>query len=229
MNHRISLRATGAAALAACAVAAGMAVSPAWASPGAHGPNGEHLDGPGGAAQAAGPIPRMEARSEDFELVARLAGGEFTMMINRFATGEPVLGAKIEVESGPRKLAVPFHDDIGDYATDDEALLTLLATPGPHPVVVTIVAGADSDLLEGTLTVTAEAAKAFVGGGHAHEHAGAHDDEHADGWREHGWRHWARKPLTWILALAGLVAAGWGLARLRRGRGTPSNKQLGGA
>ncbi|MGQ0599400.1 hypothetical protein [Aquabacterium sp.] len=186
-----------------------MATSPAWASPGAHGPNGEHLDGPSTSAQGSGAVPRMEAKSEDFELVARLAGGEFTMMINRFATGEPVLSAQIEVESGAHKVRVPFHKDLGDYATDDEALLKLLATPGAHPVVITIVAGSDSDLLEGTLNVTTEAAKAFVPGGHDHGHAHG-DDDH-----DHGEHHWARKPITWILGFAGLAALGWGVARWR--------------
>jgi hypothetical protein len=206
MKHLVSLRATAVAAL----MAPVMVTSPAWASPGAHGPNGEHLDGPNGTAQVSGPIPRMEAKSEDFELVARLAGGEFTMMINRFATGEPVLGAQIEVESGSRKLSVPFHDDMGDYATDDEALLKLLATPGAHPVVITIVAGPDSDLLEGTLNVTAEAAKAFVPGGH-----------------DHGWRHGLHKPITWILGFAGLAALAWGVAQWRR-KGTSTDNKLGG-
>lgn len=44
-------------------------LGPAWASPGAHGPNGEHLDGPAAAAPA-GSLPRLETFSEAFELVA---------------------------------------------------------------------------------------------------------------------------------------------------------------
>lgn len=217
MTHLVSLQIHAVAAL----LAAVMTTSSAWASPGAHGPNGEHLDGPSTSAQASGAVPRLEAKSEDFELVARLAGGEFTMMINRFATGEPVLGAQIEVESGAHKVRVPFHKDLGDYATDDEALLKLLATPGAHPVVITIVAGSGSDLLEGTLNVTAEAAKAFVPGGHDHGHADGdgdhghgHPGEQADE-HGHGEHHWARKPITWILGFAGLAALGWGVAQWR--------------
>lgn len=164
----------------------------------------------------------MEAKSEDFELVARLAGGEFTMMINRFATGEPVLDAQIEVESGAQKLTMPFHKDMGDYATDDEALLKLLATPGAHPVVITIVAGSESDLLEGTLNVTAEAAKALGPGGHDHGHAGEHADDHS-----HGGHQWVRKPITWILGFAGLATLGWGASQWRR-KSTATNKHMGG-
>ena len=47
----------------------------AWAAPGAHGPNGEHLDAPSAAAGSASTAPRMEARSESFELVARRDDG----------------------------------------------------------------------------------------------------------------------------------------------------------
>jgi hypothetical protein len=225
MNLFHSTRAATATAL----TAAILATSLAWASPGAHGPNGEHLDGPNGAAQAAGPVPRMEAKSEEFELVAKLAGGEFTMMINRFATGEPVLGAKIEVESGPHKLALPFHEDMGDYATDDEALLKLLATPGTHPVVITLVAGTDSDLLEGMLTVSAEAAKGFAAGGHSHDHGDGHADAHDhEVEHAHGWRDSLRKPITWILGLAALAALGWGATQWRRRRGATGGQQLGG-
>ncbi|WP_396270648.1 hypothetical protein [Ideonella sp.] len=192
-----------------------VAASLAWAGPGAHGPNGEHLDAPSSTPLSHEATPRMEAKSEDFELVARLSGGEFTMMINRFATGEPVLGAKIEVESGPRKVVLPFHEDIGSYATNDASLLKLLAMPGTHPVVITIVAGSESDLLDGTLNVTAQAAQAFEAGGHDDGHA----EMHGHG---HGWREWGHKPITWILGIATLAAAAWGGAQWRRRRGLSS-------
>ena len=48
----------------------------AWASPGAHGPNGEHLDA-APTAGATSSAPRFEAKSESYELVGRLQGGEF--------------------------------------------------------------------------------------------------------------------------------------------------------
>ena len=148
----------------------------AWASPGAHGPNGEHLDSPAATAGSASTAPRMEARSESFELVAHLWGDELSMLINRFETSEPVLQATVEVESGTAKAVAKFHEDMGDYAVDDPAFLKVLKAPGAHPLIVTILAGTESDLLEGTLqTGPANAAAAAANGddhGHAHDDGG---------------------------------------------------------
>jgi hypothetical protein len=131
---------------------------PTWSSPGAHGPNGEHLDGPVQNAGAAQTAPRFEAQSDTFELVARLQGGELSLLINRYASNEPVLNAEVEVEAGGRKAKAPFHADLGDYAVEDKAMLDALAVPGDHAVVVTILAGADTDLLDGTLVTPADSA-----------------------------------------------------------------------
>ena len=75
----------------------------------------------------------MEAKSETFELVARLGGGELSILIDRFETNEPVLNAQVEVESGKLKAVAKFHADQGDYAVDDAALLGALGQPGAHP------------------------------------------------------------------------------------------------
>lgn len=131
-----------------------VALNVAWAGPGAHGPGGEHLDSPGGASQAgAGTLPRLEARSESFELVARLMADELSILVDRFETNEPVLRAQLEVESRGRKARAKFHEDHGDYSVDDPAFLKALAAPGEHPLVFTVVAGNESDLLEGVLAV----------------------------------------------------------------------------
>ncbi|KQY81533.1 MULTISPECIES: hypothetical protein [Roseateles] len=158
----------------------------AAAGPGAHGPNGEHLDGPATTPAPGGSRPRIEAKSEQFELVATLSGGEFSMLIDRFATNEPVLNARVEVESGGLKAKAPFHEDIGDYAVADEAMLKLLGKPGDHAVVITVIHGNQSDLLDATLKVTAEQAQAAAEAPHAHDHAGAADrgHEHTSGSRK---------------------------------------------
>lgn len=165
---------------------------PALALPGAHGPNGEHLDAPSGGGSSA---PRIEANSEAFELVGQFQAGELSILINRFATNEPVVGAVVEVESGPLKAKATFHADHGDYAVADEAFLQALAKPGTHPLVVTVIAGDDADLLEGTLHVPQE----------AHDHA--HD---ALTWR------------AWTLVALAAVFVGAVLWRLLRRRRTPS-------
>ncbi|MDM5181341.1 hypothetical protein PO883_29600 [Massilia sp. DJPM01] len=137
-------------------LAVAMAAS-AFASPGAHGPNGEHLDGPAGTA-STGTAPRVETFSEAFELVGQLSGGELSVMIDRYETNEPVLNGQLEVEYKGVKAAAKFHPDMGDYAIDDEKFLKALATPGKHALLFTFIAGEESDLLEGTLEVTAPAA-----------------------------------------------------------------------
>lgn len=147
----------------------------AWAAPGAHGPNGEHLDEKSPSAAGAA-LPRIEAKSELFELVAQLKRGELSILIDRFETNEPVLNAKLDVESGAFKASAAYRADAGDYVVTDAALLKALATPGEHAVVFTLVAGTDADLLEGTLltSATAMATAATSDHGHSHNGEGAH-------------------------------------------------------
>ena len=161
-----------------------------WAGPGAHGPNGEHLDSPktDNLMQAG---LRIEANSDIFELVATLAGGELSIFIDRFVTNEPLLQAQVEVESGALKAQAKFRAEIGDYRIDDPAMLQKLSTPGEHPLVITVIAGKDSDLLDAVLRVPATLAA---------------DDHHFH------WEWWA------LGALATLVLLGIAVARLRNQR-----------
>lgn len=146
-------------------------LSAALASPGAHGPNGEHLDAPGGAHVHGTDGPRIEAFSESFELVGRLQGEELSIYIDRYDTNEPVLGGALEVEFGAMKAPARFHADHGDYALDDKAFLKALAAPGKHALMFTLTAGAENDLLEGVLEVKPLA------------HADTHDTGHSRaGW-----------------------------------------------
>jgi len=169
-----------------------LAVMPvlAWAGPGAHGPNGEHLDAPktNNSMQAG---LRIEANSDVFELVGTLAGGELSIFIDRFVTNEPLLQAQVEVESGALKAKAKFRAEIGDYTIDDPAMLQKLSTPGEHPLVITVIAGKDSDLLDAVLRVPASLAI---------------DDHHFH------WEWWA------LGALASLVLLGIAVARLRNQR-----------
>lgn len=185
-----------------------LSLNPAIAAPGAHGPNGEHLDAPAamGPAQA---LPRMEAQTDAFELVATLHTGKLSVLIDRFTTNEPVLGASLEVETSGHKAKATFHADLGDYTFDDTKLLTLLRQPGEHALVFTLVAGAESDLLDGTLKATASTA---VGSGHEHD--------------DHGHDH-ALERAAWIGGgIAALGLLGGAIWRRRRRSG---NVQPGGA
>jgi hypothetical protein len=157
-----------------------VATTPAMAGPGAHGPDGEHLDGRT-AVRAASALPRVEAKSESFELVAELRSLELAIVVDRYETNEPVLGAKLEVESGALKAVAAFRAEQGDYAVTDTAMLKALAAPGEHGLVFTLVAGKESDLLDGTLVGTGDrVATAATGDDHGHAHGGddnGHDHE----------------------------------------------------
>lgn len=131
----------------------------ALASPGAHGPNGEHLDGPaaGAAAGAGDGRPRMEAYTELFEMVAHLETDAVTAMINRYETNEPIDGAEVELEAGDRKVKASFDAQTGVYRFADKALTASLSAAGEHALVFTVAAGEDIDLVTGTLRVAADA------------------------------------------------------------------------
>ncbi|MBB2917667.1 hypothetical protein [Cupriavidus alkaliphilus] len=165
-----------------------IALPAAHAGPGAHGPNGEHLDAPADTGAAAHAQPSIEANTEAFELVGTLATEELSVMVDRYVTNEPVLDGTLEVEFNGIKAQGKLHADAGDYAFTDEKLLQALRRPGQHALVFTLVTGNESDLIEGTLNVAA--------------------DEH-----EHGIAWWqARWP--WLVLLAALVAAGaWRVQR----------------
>ncbi|MGW8393215.1 hypothetical protein [Pseudoduganella sp. HUAS MS19] len=135
---------------------------PAFAAPGAHGPNGEHLDGPATTA-GTDSIPRVETFTEAFELVGHLSGGELSILVDRYDTNEPVLNGKLEVQYQGMKAQARFHSAIGDYAVDDAKLLQALSAPGKHQLLFTLVAGEESDLLEGTLQVPDSAGHGHAG------------------------------------------------------------------
>jgi hypothetical protein len=159
-----------------------LAAPPAFAAPGAHGPNGEHLDGPT-TMRATSALPRVEAHSETFELVAELRAAELVIMIDRYESNEPVLGATLEVESGALKAVAAFRAEQGDYVVTDAAMLKTLAASGEHALIFTLLAGQDSDLLDGTLVNAAgggpSSITAAAKGDHGHAHGGdGHGDDH---------------------------------------------------
>ncbi|CAG1012700.1 hypothetical protein BURC_00236 [Burkholderiaceae bacterium] len=190
-----------------CAAAMGallLSNAPALAAPGAHGPNGEHLDGPS-TVRTASALPRVEAQSETFELVAEMRPGELAIVVDRYETNEPVLGARLEVESGVLKAVAAFRAEQGDYVVSEAAMLKALAQPGEHGLVFTLVAGKDSDLLDGTMISTRD-------GGAAAANDHGHDTDH-----ELERAAWVGAGIT-ALALIGGVA--WWRQR-RRDSATP--------
>lgn len=114
---------------------------------------GHDHGGPTAAPPAAVATPRAEAQSELFELVASLEGDRLMLYLDRYADNRPVDRARIEIESGNWKaVAEPAAD--GAYT----ARAVALAQAGSHPLVFTVTAGDESDLLETTMTVSPPAA-----------------------------------------------------------------------
>lgn len=111
--------------------------------------------GPPPAPAVQGSAPRVAAISEDFELVGVVSGGNLVVHLDRFATNEPVTGAKLELESGAVK-AVATASDTGVYTLP----LGALASPGKYALVFTVEAGNESDLLSGTLEIPGPPAEA---------------------------------------------------------------------
>jgi hypothetical protein len=180
----------------AAGVLAGLAWASAWAAPGAHGPDGEHLDAPGPAMGGA-THPRLEAASELFELVAELKGGELVVLVDRYETNEPVLGAQLDVESGEHRARADFRAEHGDYVVASGPLTQALATPGEHPLVFTLTTADAADLLDGSFAVAERPGT-----------TGAHD--HGAGLHVHdGDLERALWVVAGVLALGALGATAW--------------------
>jgi hypothetical protein len=118
----------------------------AWA----HGGD-DHADKAKATAINAAGLPRVEAHSDTFELVGRLDDASLTVFIDRYDSNEPVLGATLSVESGGVEADASFRAATGDYAVTDPRLLALLRQGDEHPLVFTIMLGAQGDLLDGKL------------------------------------------------------------------------------
>lgn len=118
----------------------------------AHGdePHGDEPHPPGTAAPA---LPRLEAATDLFELVARLEPAAMVLFINRFENSEPVLEAEVELELGQQQARAAFQAEGGHYVVEDPAFLAALRQPGQHALVMTVLAGDEADLLEGLLDV----------------------------------------------------------------------------
>lgn len=133
------------------------------AGPGAHGPNGEHLDGPAAGSALADARPRAEGFTELFEFVAHLEQGALTMMMNVYETNVPVDGAGVEVEFNGITDTAKFNPVTGVYRFESKKLIQALSAAGKHPLAFTVTKGDDFDIVPGTLVVNE----------HAHEHAGS--------------------------------------------------------
>lgn len=97
--------------------------------------------------------PVMTAESETFEVVGRLAPEGFVLYVDRAASNQAVLGAALEVELAGQSAKARFRAEQGNYVIDDAAWLAGIRQPGPHALALTLVAGAESDLLAAELVM----------------------------------------------------------------------------
>ena len=138
--------------------------------------------------------PRIEAQSDLFEIVGVVRDGVMTIFVDRYATNEPVVDAKIDIDAGPVKGSAQANPE-GTYTFKHAAL----TQPGQLPVTFTIVAGGESDLLAGELVIADPNAAA----------AQASDNPLRKRW----W--WVAAGL---LVFAGIITAWW--SRRQRVKGT---------
>lgn len=129
------------------------AMSAALASPGPHGPGGEHLNEASEGHTHIDAGPRIATFNDTFELVGQVQGNELSILIDRYVTNEPVLDGKLEIRFKDIMVPARFHVDHGDYAVDDAHLLKALAAPGKHTLTFLFATGAERAVLEGTLDV----------------------------------------------------------------------------
>nr|WP_314899287.1 hypothetical protein [uncultured Deefgea sp.] len=95
-------------------------------------------------------VSSSESASADFEVLAQMDGQMLTIYLNRYADNLPISNASLEVESGAFKAKLKSVAS-GVY----QAPAATLAKVGEHPLIMTLIAGEQSDLLETTLKVAA--------------------------------------------------------------------------
>lgn len=165
-----------------------------FAAPGAHGPNGEHLDTETSHQHAQ--LPRFESFTEQFELVGNLDTTALMLDIHYYSSNRPLAGAQVEVETAEFHAPAVFDQSSGQYRVTEPALLTALQQHKQHELVITVVADDESDLLIATLD-TSEA-----------EDIAVHEDEH----------HHAGVSLWWLLLTAAVAFTLGVLVAKRKGQ-----------
>src|SRR5688572_19941249 len=91
---------------------------------------------------SAGTLPRGEAASNVFEIVAIARGENLEIYLDRFATNEPVTGATLEVESPSGSVKATEGAD-GTY----RLAAPWLAKYGRADLIFTVTAGDTTDIL----------------------------------------------------------------------------------
>ncbi|MCG7551523.1 hypothetical protein [Pseudoalteromonas sp. Of7M-16] len=120
-------------------------LSGAYASPGAHGPNGEHLDTT--KQVSVSNKPKFESFTETFELAGELSENQLLIYLHDFKSNAPISGASIEIELGDLSASATYSAQMKAYTLSNEAIVALLNQRGTHEIVLTIMTEDLGDLL----------------------------------------------------------------------------------
>lgn len=137
------------------------------ASPGAHGPNGEHLTTRTKTQVSSN--PKFESFTETFELVGELLEGQLVIYLHDFKSNTPVENASIELELGDLAASATYSPELQAYTTNNSAFINAINQIGMHDIVLTIMTESNGDLLVASLETPVEPLN-----------ENAHDDEHHD-------------------------------------------------
>ena len=110
----------------------------------------DHGEAPAAAAGLA--LPRFAATSDLFELVGVLDGQKLALYLDHAGDNSPVKEAQLELDIAGTRVPVTRVAD-GEF----QAALAAPLAEGVSPVTVTVVAGAEADLLAGEIDVHAAA------------------------------------------------------------------------
>ncbi|MCC2615026.1 hypothetical protein LJ739_02065 [Aestuariibacter halophilus] len=158
------------------------------ASPGAHGPNGEHLDtAPQRSALAT---PHFETFSETFEVFGKRSEDRWQVYVHDYATNTPVRGLTVTLETGAFAVDAAYNPLSGSYEVTAPDVLQHLQQPGQHDIVLTLLGENSGDLLSATLDIPTPAT----------EH---HHDDHAHLPR------WAKWLMVIVALMLALLAGFW--------------------
>lgn len=138
------------------------------AGPGAHGPDGEHLDEV--STTAVQRAPRFESFTDSFELVGEVLPQQLILQLHDYQTNAVVADAELELETANVSASARFIAAEQHYLLDDSALLSALQQPGRHEIVLTIVSRNNADLL--TASFNAPALENNDHEDHDHGHSG---------------------------------------------------------
>jgi hypothetical protein len=114
----------------------------AQSSPGAHGPNGEHID----MEQSNQPTqrPKFESFTESFELLGEVFSNELIIYLHDFESNTPIQSASIDIEVGALASSATYDALQNRYIVSD---VNTLNNSGEHEVILTIMTNDNGDLL----------------------------------------------------------------------------------